>query len=197
MKSQASRLPYLLAGFAVVAVVVMAWVRRDRITPVGPGASAPAFQAHDLSKEPAGLDDYEGKVVLLNIWATWCPPCRQEMPSLERLYESYQGKDFQIVAVSVDAREGQKDAFGRPGGDLEAYADSMGLTFPILHDPSGHIQDIYRTTGVPESFLIGRDGKIYKRVTGAAEWDTKDQRQLIDRLLAQGSDRTASVAGSE
>lgn len=183
MNSKPSRVPYLLAGIAVLAVVALAWASRGRFTPVGPGAPAPSFEAHDLEKRPMGLEDFRGRVVLLNVWATWCPPCLEEMPSMQRLYESYEGRDFDVVAVSVDAREGQTDDFGRPGGDIGAFADSLGLTFSILHDPSGRIQEIYQMTGVPESFVIGRDGMIYKRVTGATEWDAPEHRQLIDRLL--------------
>lgn len=187
MSSKPSRLPYLLAGMAVLAVVALAWASRGRFTPVGPGAPAPAFEAHDLERRPAGLEDYEGKVVLLNVWATWCPPCVEEMPSMQRLYESYEGRDFEVVAVSIDARPGETDEFGRPGGDIGAFADSLGLTYDILHDPSGRIQQIYQMTGVPESFVIGRDGIIYKRVTGATEWDAPQHRDLVDRLLAEST----------
>lgn len=186
MSSRSSRLPYLLAGVAVVLVVALAWASRGRFTPVRPGEPAPSFQAHDLQRNPVNLEDYRGQVVLLNVWATWCPPCREEMPSMQRLYESYRGRDFEVVAVSVDAREGQTDEAGRRGGDIEAFADSLGLTFDILHDPSGGIQDTYQMTGVPESFVIGRDGVIYQRVTGATEWDAPQHRALIDRLLADG-----------
>lgn len=195
MSSRTSRLPYLFAGIAVVAVVAVAWANRGRLTPVGPGTAAPAFEAHDLQRNPASLEDFRGDVVLLNVWATWCPPCREEMPSMQRLYESYEGRDFEVVAVSIDAREGKTDDFGRPGGDIQAFADSLGLTFPILHDPSGEIQDIYKMTGVPESFVIGRDGMIYKRVTGATEWDAPDHRELIDRLLASEGPNGSGTGG--
>ena len=193
MSSKPSRLPYLVAAVGVLTVVALAWAGRGHFRPVGPGMPAPSFEAHDLTKEPAGLEDFRGEVVLLNVWATWCPPCREEMPSMQRLYEAYEGRDFEVVAVSVDAREGETDEFGRPGGDIGAFADSMGLTFPILHDPSGRIQEVYQMTGVPESFVIGRDGVIYKRVTGATEWDAAEHRELIDRLLdaeARGSEES-------
>lgn len=187
MTSTASRLPYVLAGAVLVVAVGLAWVQRDPSSGAVPGSQAPSFQAHDLSGNPVALEDFEGRVVLLNIWATWCFPCRVEMPSMERLYREYEGTDFEIVAVSIDAPTGESDALDRPGGDIGAFADSLGLSFPILHDPSGRISDAYRAVGVPESFLIGRDGIIYRRVPGATEWDTDENRELVDRLLETGA----------
>lgn len=107
------------------------------------------------------------------------------MPSMQRLYEEFEGRPFEVVAVSVDARQGRTDGAGRPGGDVAEFAESMDLTFTILHDPSGRIQQTYGTTGVPESFLIGSDRIIYKRVTGATEWDAPQHRQLVERLLEE------------
>ncbi len=183
MSSRSSRLPYVFAGLALVLVVGLAWVNRDSFTPVGPGSEAPEFAATTLEGDTVGLGAYEGNVVLLNIWATWCFPCREEMPSMQRVYERYRDRDFEVVAVSIDAPAGKRDDFGRPGGDLEAFAEKYDLTFQILHDPSGRIQETYQMTGVPESFVIGKDGVIYKKVTGATDWDAPQNRRLIERLL--------------
>ncbi len=183
MKKKNSRLPYALALLALGVVVVLAWVTKDRFTPVGPGSPAPEFEAVDRRGEPATLADYRGEVVLLNIWATWCPPCVKEMPSMQRLYEELSAEDFEIVAVSVDAPVGRRDPGGNPGGDVWAFADSLGLTFPIVHNPSGDIQRRYQTTGVPESFVIGRDGVIYRKVAGATDWDAPQYVEFIRRLL--------------
>lgn len=103
---------------------------------------------------------------------------------MQRLYEKLEGEDFEILAVSIDAPAGQTDAFGRPGGDLEAFARELDLTFTILHNPDGSIQRVYQTTGVPESFLIGRDGIIYRKVAGATQWDSPGNEEQIRRLLA-------------
>jgi thiol-disulfide isomerase/thioredoxin len=187
MKPNSSiRSPYFWAIVAVVALVIVAWVGRENYRPVITGAAAPAFTATTLDGEPVTLADYADKVVLINIWATWCEPCRTEMPSMQRLYNSVRdegGDGFEIVAVSIDAPLGEPDAAGRLGGDLRAFADQFGLTFPILHDPSGSIQRIYQTTGVPESFVIGRDGLIYKKVAGPTEWDLPVNQELVRRLL--------------
>ncbi|NIP58297.1 MAG: redoxin domain-containing protein [Gemmatimonadetes bacterium] len=192
MKTDSSRLPYLLATAALAVVLTLAWVNRARFAPVVPGSEAPTFEVQDLRGEPVTLEDFEGEVVLLNIWATWCLPCRTEMPSMQRLYREFEGRPFEVVAVSVDARRGGTDAAGRPGGDVAEFAESMDLTFTILHDPSGRIQQTYGTTGVPESFLIGSDGVIYKRVTGATEWDAPEHRQLVERLLEEAPRASAS-----
>lgn len=187
MTPSAARLPYILAGVVLVVAVGLAWVERDD-SPVAPGAPAPAFEAHDLNGEPVRLEDYRGRVVLLNIWATWCFPCRTEMPSMQRLHDEYEGTDFEVVAVSIDEASGS--GTGGRGGvreKIRAFADSLGLTFEILHDPSGGIQEAYRAVGVPESFVIGRDGVIYRRVPGATRWDTPEHRELVDRLLEDGA----------
>jgi cytochrome c biogenesis protein CcmG, thiol:disulfide interchange protein DsbE len=184
MKRSFARSPYLWTVFAAAALVAVAWIGRDSYQPVTTGSVAPDFTVTALDGTEVSLSDYLGKVVLVNVWATWCPPCREEMPSMERLYQSLQGEDFEILAVSVDAPFGEQDVAGRAGGDLAAFAEEFGLTFPILHNPSGDIQLTYQTTGVPESFVIGRDGVIYKKVAGATKWDAPVNEELIRRLLA-------------
>jgi len=179
-----SNRPYAYALVGVVLLIVVAWLNQDRIQPVTAGTVAPEFEVNDLERGLARLSDHSGEVVLVNIWATWCLPCRVEMPSMERLYQEIGGDGFEIMAVSIDAALGQFDQAGRPGGDIEVFADSLGLTFPMLHDPSGGIERLYRTTGVPETFLIGRDGVIYKKVAGGTEWDAPEHKELIQRLLA-------------
>ncbi len=183
MKKKKSKFPYVVAVLGLVVVVAMAWVKRDHFNPVGPGSPAPEFYAMDREGDRVGLSDFEDHVVLLNVWATWCPPCVEEMPSMQRLYEELEDENFEIVAVSVDAQRGQRDPAGNPGGNVWAFADDLGLTFPILHDPEQRIQRIYQTTGVPESFVIGRDGIIYRKVSGEAQWDAPQYVDFIRRLL--------------
>ena len=148
---------------------------RDEIVFVEPGSKAPQFTARNIVTDSlVTLDHYRGKVVLLNIWATWCLPCRTEMPSIERLHRRLQGTDFRVVAVSVDV------------GDRKVVADfvrEMGLTFEVLQDRSTAIQQIYQTTGVPESFVIDRDGVIVKKEIGDRQWDSTVNETLIRRLL--------------
>ena len=179
-----SNRPYSYALVGVALLIGVAWVNQDRIPPVTTGTVAPDFEVKDLEGGLARLSDHRSEVVLMNIWATWCPPCRDEMPSMERLYQEMGGEGLEIMAVSIDAELGSFDLAGRPGGDIQAFADSLGLTFPIVHDPSGGIERLYGTTGVPETFLIGRDGIIYKKVAGGTEWDAPQHKELIQRLLA-------------
>jgi cytochrome c biogenesis protein CcmG, thiol:disulfide interchange protein DsbE len=183
MKRSFARSPYLWAALGAVAIVVIAWLGRESYRPVLTGQEAPDFTATTLDGQEVSLTDFEDRVVLVNIWATWCGPCREEMPSMQRLYDAFRGEDFEILAVSVDARIGERDPSGNPGGNLQAFADEFGLTFPILHDPDGDIQRIYQTTGVPETFLIGRDGIIYKKVAGGTHWDDPVNTGLVRRLL--------------
>ncbi len=179
-----SNRPYAYALVGVVLLIIFAWSNQDRVQPVTVGTVAPEFEVNDLDGGLARLSDHRGEVVLVNIWATWCLPCRIEMPSMERLYQEIGEDGFEIMAVSIDAELGRFDLAGRPGGDIQVFADSLGLTFPMLHDPSGGIERLYRTTGVPETFLIGRDGIIYKKVAGGTEWDAPQHKELIQRLLA-------------
>ncbi len=184
VRRRPSRLPYGIALLALAALVGVAWLGRGSFEPVVAGRPAPEFAVTTLSGERVTLDDYRGKVVLLNVWATWCAPCREEMPSMQRLYQDLAGKDFEILAVSVDF----SIAGAVPENALRAFAGDMGLTFPILYSaPEGedNIQRAYRTTGVPESFLIGKDGVIYRRISGATSWDSPQYREQILRLLGE------------
>ncbi|HXQ28844.1 MAG TPA: TlpA disulfide reductase family protein [Gemmatimonadales bacterium] len=148
---------------------------RPEIDLVSPGTGLPAFQAVNLrTQAPATPSDYRGKVVLLNIWATWCDPCRLEMPAMEKLSERLQGTDFRVVAVSVD----------KDGPDVVMqFVKALGLRFDILQDQSGEIQKTLQTTGVPESFVVDRNGVIIKKVIGAEEWDAPVNETLIRTLL--------------
>ena len=147
------------------------------------GYVAPDFAVTTMDGSIKTVELYRGKVVLLNVWATWCGPCLQEMPAMQRLYEALEGTDFEILAVSIDARLGETDVAGRAGGNLRAFAEELGLTFPILHNPAGDIQRVYQTTGVPESFVIDRQGVIVKKIAGPTEWDASVNEELIRRLL--------------
>ncbi|HEV2130266.1 MAG TPA: TlpA disulfide reductase family protein [Longimicrobiaceae bacterium] len=166
-------------------LLFLGWQARERFLPVEVGTSAPDFIARDLDGAPVSLGELRGQVVLLNVWATWCPPCVEEMPSMQRLHERLGPEGLRVVAVSIDAAAGERDAFGRPGGNVRTFAEEFGITFDIWRDPSGDIQRTYRTTGVPESFVINRDGVIIKKVIGATEWDAETNVELIRRLLRE------------
>jgi cytochrome c biogenesis protein CcmG, thiol:disulfide interchange protein DsbE len=140
------------------------------------GARAPDFRAIDLATgDSVSLRErYRGAVTLVNVWATWCVPCRVEMPAMEKVYQALAPRGFRIAAVSID--EGSPE-------DVQAFARELGLSFDILQDRTTIVQQIYQTTGVPESFLLNREGVIVKRVIGAQDWGSAVNRALIERLL--------------
>jgi peroxiredoxin len=175
----------LIAGVVMTAVfgVALAIKLRPQLDLLEIGSKAPAFNATDLrTNRPVTINDYRGKVVLVNIWATWCAPCRAEMPSMEKLYQKLQGTDFRVAAVSVDGDVFHLEGSQPPSG-IMAFANDLALTFDILHDPSGAIRKAYDIFGVPESYLIDRDGVIVKRVIGAADWEAPVNEALIRTLL--------------
>ena len=157
----------------------------DELFPIRIGGEAPDFSAVTLpavagragAVAAKGIGDYAGEVVLLNIWATWCGPCRVEMPSMQRLQQRLGPKGLKIVAVSVDD----------PGMEarIAAFVDELSLSFEILHDAPGAIRQIYQTTGVPETFVIGRDGLIRRRIIGADDWSSEANVAFLERLLAE------------
>jgi cytochrome c biogenesis protein CcmG/thiol:disulfide interchange protein DsbE len=183
-----SRRQWIFVGafVAVLALLVgMGWMARGRFLPMDVGSRAPDFTVRDMQGRKVSLSDLRGQVVLLNLWATWCEPCRQEMPSMERLYRRAGPQGLKIVAVSIDAAPNVVNDTGHAGGDVGAFVREYGITFPVWLNPEGDLQQMYRTTGVPESFVIDRDGVIVKKVIGATEWDTADKLELVDRLLKE------------
>lgn len=120
------------------------------------------------------LSDLKGKVVLLNFWATWCPPCREEIPSMMKLNSFMAGKPFQMVAVSID--EGGKAA-------VEAYFKESGFSLPTYLDPSAASSKAYGITGVPESFIIDKQGVLVKKIVGGAAWNSPEVVAFLEGLM--------------
>ena len=164
---------------AVLAGSLLAATRSlsEELFPVQVGSQAPSFSAMTLDAMPAKrtLASYKGQTVLLNIWATWCTPCRVEMPSMQALHREYAPHGLRVVAVSVDE--------SGTGTKIRAFVRELGLTFEVLHDPTGEIQRAYQLTGLPETFVIRPDGLIIKRVIGATDWYSMANRALMARLL--------------
>ena len=125
------------------------------------GVSAPNFSLPDLNGKMISLSDFKGKVVLLNIWATWCLPCVEEMPSIEKLHQELKDEKFEILAVSID--ESGTEA-------VRPFMKNHKLSFPALTDTEGKTKTLYRITGVPESFIIDKDGIILEKIIGPRDW---------------------------
>jgi cytochrome c biogenesis protein CcmG, thiol:disulfide interchange protein DsbE len=181
----------IVAGVLGV-VAVGAYAMRDELFPVEVGTRAPDFRARELGGTRAvrSMDDYRGKVVVLNVWATWCPPCIVEMPSFERLRREVTDTNLRIVAVSVDEFVG--------GDSVLAFARGLGVTFEVLHDSSRAIDRSYQITGYPETFVIARDGTIRKKWIGPADWASPANVALVRRLLGHaGQDPSAAHPGAD
>ena len=136
--------------------------------------AAPDFVTEKLEGGKTSLADHRGKLVLLHFWATWCMPCRVEMPGLESLWQQYKDQGLVILAVSID--EGSK-------GRIEKYKQIFELSFPILLDPESEVNDLYKVSNMPTTVLIDADGQIVSYVSGTAEWMTPDTVSLIEGLL--------------
>ena len=135
------RLAWGALALSLAALLVLAWTQGGRFAPVAVGSRVPAYTAQTLDGRAVSLQSLRGKVVVLNIWATWCRPCRAEMPALERLHAQLGDKGLEIVAVSVDTPLGTFGPSGNAGGDVKGYVTDMGLTFTILHDTMGEEAD--------------------------------------------------------
>jgi len=136
---------------------------------------APALEARNLKGAPQALADYRGKVVLLNFWASWCPPCLREMPSLERLRVNMAGRSLEIVALdSAETAE-----------DVNAYLSRMKLGFTILLDPDGSATRRWKVFALPTSFLLDAEGRVRYVLTGPTEWDEGEALKVIESLLAE------------
>ena len=144
---------------------------------VSVGEPMPNFYAHTMAEPPVTkhFADYKGKVVIVNVWATYCVPCRVEMPSLEHLHKEMAPKGLVVLGVSIDD-PGQE-------ANIREFTREYGLTFEILQEGTGHIEQQLDALGVPATFVIGKDGVIRKKLVGASEWDSPANRAMVERLL--------------
>ena len=140
-----------------------------------PGTQAPPFRLPALSGGEVDLASLRGKLVVVNFWATWCPPCVSEMPSLERLHRTLARDGVQVLGVSIDEDEAA----------LRRFVAEKGITFPILRDPGGRVAaGLYHTTGWPETFVVDAGGRVKEQFVGPAEWDTPEALEHFRRLVS-------------
>jgi cytochrome c biogenesis protein CcmG/thiol:disulfide interchange protein DsbE len=183
-----SAVPGLLLGAAVLVVALGLVLMSDPgAPPVVRGSQAPTFELPRLASAPdgdassssstLGLDDLEGRIVLVNFWATWCEPCESEMPAMERLYQALPRDQFELVAVSIDVER----------GDVEAFQAEYKLSFPIVLDRDQSVYNAYQTMGVPESLLIDRQGRVVERYVGPKEWDASEYVERVLELTGAGA----------
>jgi peroxiredoxin len=141
------------------------------------GQPAPEFSLADLKGNAVRLANLKGRVVFINVWATWCEPCRQEMPAMQALYTALAGPDFEMLAVSSDQSERSV---------VERFVQTHRLSFPVLPDPELQVAGRYRVTGYPETFVIDRNGKVVAHEIGPRHWDAPDSIAAFRTLIARG-----------
>ena len=172
-----------LVALAVAVAAAFALVTVPRTPPpLGRGSLAPDFSLPRLADGTSvSLESLQGRVVLLNFWATWCKPCEEEMPAMGRLYQALEPRGFALLAVTVDA--------GRE--EVSRFHTRLALPFPVLLDPEKRISRAYQTFRYPETFLIDREGVIVERYIGPKDWDAPAYVERVRRLL----DGTPAVDG--
>jgi thiol-disulfide isomerase/thioredoxin len=162
-----------LTRFALLLVAALALpAQAQELKPWSGGATRP-LELEDLDGAPHRLADYRGKVVLVNFWATWCAPCLEEMPSIERLRAALQGRPFAVLAVNV----------GEGGRVARDFAQKMPLGFPLLLDRDTRTSRAWGARVLPASFVVGPDGKLRYSYFGALDWARDDIRAKIERLM--------------
>ena len=171
------RILALAAMFAIAAVATSA-AAAPELRPWG-GKPTPPLARHDLTGKSVDLKDLRGRVVLVNFWATWCEPCREEMPSLARLQEKLKGRPFEVLAVN----------FGESGGKVSDFVRKEGWTVPILLDPEKRTAGAWGAKGLPMSFLVDAKGRVRYSVFGERDWSEGELLRVVEKLLAEGRPR--------
>lgn len=153
---------------SVILITGLAWIWLSRTTPEQTfsdglpaprqGFMAPDFSLTDATGKTIRLSDLRGRPVLVNVWASWCTPCRAEMPAMQRLYQEYQQRGLEILAVNSTSQDNRDNA--------QSFADQLGLTFPILYDDLGDVAKLYQVQSLPSSFFIDAAGKVHQVVIG-------------------------------
>lgn len=143
------------------------------LQPMKDVAPTPDFSLSTPDGQKISLKDFRGKVVLLNFWASWCVPCREEMPAMEKLYQEYKQKNFVVLAVAVKDRK----------QDAVDFVKELKLTYPIALDPSAQVGNVYGAWGLPATYLIGPKGEGLARGWGPADWYNQPARKLIQDLV--------------
>ena len=180
--SERARDRVITGTFLCVVAVLVALGWQHRAAEPERGMAAPALPLRGLDGARAALSDYRGRVVLLNIWATWCAPCRLEMPAMQRAYDRYRDDGLEIVAVAVDDRAGP---FPSVEDLVRAFVDQLGLTFPVFLDPTGDTERRLGVVALPTTFLIDRDGRVRAREVGGRYWDRSPHIDTIESLLEE------------
>jgi peroxiredoxin len=178
--ARSNKLVIVLVSIAILALVFgLVWMQSSKYEPLTVGKVAPDFKLPDLNEKDMRLSDFRGKVVFLNFWATWCKPCREEMPSMEILYKNFEKDGLVILAISIDRVTTKKD--------IPPFVKALNLTFPILVDSWGQTDKRYKLMGVPETYIIDQHGILREKVIGPRDWTMLDNLQVVTQLLKNGT----------
>ena len=178
--ARSNKLVIVLVSVAILALAFgVVWMQSAKYEPLTVGKVAPDFNLPDLNEKEIRLSDFRGKVVFVNFWATWCKPCREEMPSMEVLYKNFEKDGLVILAISIDRVTTKKD--------IPPFVKSLNLTFPILVDSWGQTDKRYKLMGVPETYIIDQQGILREKVIGPRDWTMLDNLQVVTQLLKAGS----------
>lgn len=138
---------------------------------------APGFSAENIDGKQISLNSQKGKVILLNLWATWCPPCRAEMPSMERLFHKLKDSNFTILAISTPSPPKETRE------KIVDFVNEFNYTFPVLIDDSREISNQYGSGSIPTSWIIDAEGKVIARFVGSMEWDSDLMLEIFEELI--------------
>ena len=151
------------------------------VVKVAPAKDPVKINLQDVNGNRVDIADFEGKIVFLNFWTTWCPTCRIEMPSMEKLHQKLKGKDFALVTINLQ----------EPASRVKAFFEAYKLTFTALLDSTGEVGVSFGIRAIPTTFILDRTGRIIGRVNGPREWDSKASIALFEKLI-DTDDVTAS-----
>lgn len=179
---------FVVAGGFLVLVgglATIGWIGNESGPALEPGPMAPSLELPRVDGGTATLSALRGDVVVVNIWATWCPPCVREMPSLQRVYERYGDRGLEVLAVAVDDVPGERQPDGRIVGLVSEFVAEYGLTFPVAVDPTGGTERRFGTEYLPTTVLIDRAGRIRATEIGGRDWDEEPYIGMIESLLEE------------
>ncbi|MFQ5450852.1 MAG: TlpA family protein disulfide reductase [Nitrospinaceae bacterium] len=171
-------IPYALLVTALLSIYIVTLNKVDlepfKVEYPAEAFLAPSFELQSISGGTINLRDYRGKVVFINFWATWCGTCKVEMPSMEKLYQRFKDRDFEMLTISVDKDPSQ----------IEPFMKQFDLTFPVLLDPQSEVaKKQYKTTGVPETFIVNKQGIIVHKAVGPRDWATDETMEAFAQLI--------------
>ena len=170
------RLVVIVGVFAIIALAFgVVWLQSAKYEPLTVGMAAPDFTLPDMAGKNQQLSDYRGKVIFLNFWATWCKPCKEEMPSMQVLWDNLKKEDFVMLAISMDRVTTTKE--------ISPFVENLKLTFPILTDSWGQTDKRYKLMGVPETYIIDQNGVLREKVIGPRDWTRTESIETIVQLL--------------